>query len=326
MQVKTRAAFVGVGGIANYHLSRLAEIEGVEIVGLCDLIEERAVSAAEKYGGQVYTDYRRMLDEVEMDALYVCVPPDAHSDAEIRAAQKGVHLFVEKPVVMHLETGLPILEAIDKAGVLSCVGYQFRYMPSTQAVRTFLTGREVAMICANRWGNIPGNENHWWRVFAKSGGQLLEMATHQLDAMRWLAGDVKEVCARYAQRATRDLPNVTVPDVQVAVLEFASGAVGYLSTSCALNQGGGLMDLHVILKDMRLEVGNAVRVVPEGAAEIGPLPEPVPSIDQAFIAAVQTGDRSLIRCDYREGLKSAATCIAANESAATGRPVSCWNG
>ncbi|HLV81207.1 MAG TPA: Gfo/Idh/MocA family oxidoreductase [Chthonomonadaceae bacterium] len=321
-----KVAFVGVGGIANYHLSRLAEIEGVEIAGLCDLIEQRADTAAEKYGGQVYTDYRRMLGEVEMDALYVCVPPYAHSDAEILAAQRGVHLFVEKPVVMRLETGLPILEAIEKAGILSSVGYQFRHVPEMQAVRAFLAGREVAMICANRWGNIPGNENHWWRVFAKSGGQLLEMATHQLDTMRWLAGDVREVCARYAQRATRDLPNVTVPDVQVAVLEFASGAVGYLSTSCALNRGGGLMDLHLILKDMRLEVGQEIRVMPEGAAEIGPLPESVPGIDQAFITAVKTGDRSLIRCDYREGLKSAAACIAANESAATGRPVACWNG
>src|SRR5437762_493478 len=176
-----RIGFLGTGGIASHHLGRLKEIEGVEIVALCDVAEDRAAAAAAQYGGQPYTDYRRMIDQVAMDALYVCVPPFAHSDAEILAAQKGVHLFVEKPVVMQLETGLRILEAIEKAGVLSSVGYSVRYTPAAQAARTFLEGREVAMICASRWGSIPGDEHHWWRDYSKSGGQLLEMATHQLD-------------------------------------------------------------------------------------------------------------------------------------------------
>src|SRR3954447_10408235 len=135
MAETVKVAFVGTGGIANHHLSGLAEIEGVEIVALCDVAEERAAAAVAKYGGQVHTDYRRMLDEVAMDALYVCVPPFAHQDAEILAAQKGVHLFVEKPVVMHLETGLKILQAIEKAGVMSSVGYGMRYTPAVQAVK-----------------------------------------------------------------------------------------------------------------------------------------------------------------------------------------------
>src|SRR5436305_3707372 len=326
MPETVRIAFVGTGGIANHHLSRLAELEGVEIVALCDVAEERAAAAAAKFGGQVYTDYHRMLDEAAMDALYVCVPPFAHRDAEILAAARGVHLFVEKPVVMRLETGLQILEAVEKAGVMSSVGYGLRYTPAVQAVKAFLEGREIAMVCANRWGGMPGDEHHWWRDYSKSGGQLLEMATHQLDAMRWFVGDIKEVYARYAQRATRDLPNVTVPDVQAVVMEFTSGAVGYISTSCALNQGGYVMNTQLILKDMVLEVGREIRVIPEGAAQIGPLPESVPSIDEAFITAVRTGDRSPILCDYREGLKSAAACISANESATTGRPVAPWNG
>ena len=109
-------------------------------------------------------------------------------------------------------------------------------------------------------------------------------------------------------------------------MEFASGAVGYISTSCALNKGGYVMNMHVILKDMLLEVGRELTITPDGAAEIGPVPESVPGIDQAFVTAVQTGDASHILCDYREGLKSAAACIAANESAASGKPVAPWNG
>ena len=62
------------------------------------------------------------------------------------------------------------------------------------------------------------------------------------------------------------------------------------------------------------------------AEQVGPVPESVPSIDEAFITAVKSGDRSPILCDYREGVKSAAACIAPNESAATGRPVTPWIG
>jgi len=321
-----RIGFVGTGGMAGSHLKSLHEIEGAEIAGLCDVVPERAAAAAEEWGGRAYTDHRAMLDEVEMDALYVCVPPFAHEDAERLAARRGIHLFVEKPVVMDLEQGLAILEEIDRAGIMSSVGYQLRHTPWVQGAKRFVEGRDIAMVAANRWGGIPGDENHWWRVFDKSGGQLVEMATHQVDMMRLLAGDVRSVYARYARRVTGDVPNMTVPDVQVVALEFASGAVGYISTSCALTRGGYGSDLKVVLRDMVLEVGSQLKVVPEGAAEIEPLAEPGPGIDAAFVQAVRTGDWSSIRCDYREGLKSAAVCIAANQSAQSGCPVDCWNG
>jgi predicted dehydrogenase len=184
------------------------------------------------------------------------------------------------------------------------------------------------MINAHRWCNAPGDENHWWRDYNKSGGQLLEMSIHQLDIMRWFAGDIKEVYGRYAQRVSKDMPKFTVPDVQVVVLEFASGALGYISTSCALNKGGFAMGFNVILKNMLVEMGLDLKpkVIPEGAADLPPIPESVPGIDQAFIGAIQTGDSSQILCDYREGLKSAAVCIAANQSVASGKPVQPWNG
>lgn len=326
MSGKVEIGFVGTGGMARSHLGKLKEMEEVEIVALCDVAEERVQEAASEFGGRTYTDYRRMIDEVEMDGLYVCVPPFAHDEVEILAARKGIHLFVEKPVVMDLEKGLEILAAIEKAGVISSVGYQLRHTPMVQGAKRFLENREIAMISANRWGGVPGDENHWWRVYEKSGGQLVEMATHQVDMMRQLAGDVARVYARYGRKVTLDLPNMTVPDAQVVALEFASGAVGYVSTSCALTQGGYVMDLKVVLRDMVLEVGGGLKVIPEGAAEVGDLPEEDQGIDAAFVQALRTGDSASILCDYRDGLKSAAACLAANESALSGRPVDCWNG
>src|SRR5947209_14891728 len=193
MSTTVRIGFVGVGGIATHHLTQLKEVEGAEIVALCDVSEERARAGAEQFGGVTYTDYRPMIERERLDALYVCVPPFAHEDAEILAARRGVHLFVEKPVALDLAKGLEVLAAIRAAGVLSSAGYTLRNFPATETARRYLAGREIAMITANRWGGMPGVP--WWRVMEQSGGQLVEMTTHQVDLMRLFAGEVVEVHA-----------------------------------------------------------------------------------------------------------------------------------
>lgn len=318
-----KVAFVGTGGIATYgHLPALAAMEEVEITALCDVSEERVQAAVEKFGGKAYTDYRRMLDAEDLDVLYVCVPPFAHEDAEILAAQKGLHLFVEKPVALTMEKGLEIAEAIEKAGVLSCVGYSLRYLWPTDAAKAFLADRPIALVAADRWGGVPGDETHWWRVMDKSGGQLVEMATHQVDLIRYLAGEIVEVYARYARRVLGDLPNLTVPDAQVVALQFASGAVGYISTSCALTKGGGRGQLDFVLRDLILHYGHdRLSTTPAEVASFEPPDQRPPSINEAFIGAVRSGDASLIKTPYADGLRSLDVTLAANRSAVEGKPV-----
>ena len=134
MADKVRVGFIGTGGIAEEaHLPALKEIDGVEIAAVCDTRREQAESIAQQFGGKVYLDHQEMLDREELEALYVCLPPDAHTDAEIIAAAKGIHLFVEKPTVLTMKQGLAIGEAIKQAGVISCVGYQLRYVPVAEA-------------------------------------------------------------------------------------------------------------------------------------------------------------------------------------------------
>ena len=105
----------------------------------------------------------------------------------------------------------------------------------------------------------------------QSGGQLVEQTTHQVDLMRYLAGEIVEVHARYANRVLGDVPNLDIPDVQVVNLQFASGAVGSLTTSCALREGGGKSDLNFILRDALLQYATRdVKVTPDTAAQPAP--------------------------------------------------------
>ncbi len=320
-----RVGYVGTGGNAQGHLGRLATMDEVEVAACCDISEERARSSADKHGGEAHTDWRSMLDDVELDVCYFSLPPFAHEGAEAAAAAHGLHIFVEKPVVMEMDRGYETKEAIDKAGVLSCVGYQLRYSPAASATRDFLAGKAITMAVSERWGGIAGGPDHWWRVMDRSGGMLHEQATHQLDLLRMFAGDVVEVYKKEALKVNVAEPNNTIPDSEVVMLEFASGAVGYITTTSALTNGGGGSRIELIIEGhqrVQYDLGGDPVVLPKDAAAIpeyaGALPE---SIDHAFVQAILANDPSIVLSDYTDGLKTCAITVAANESARTGKPV-----
>jgi myo-inositol 2-dehydrogenase/D-chiro-inositol 1-dehydrogenase len=317
-----RVGFVGAGGNAKGHMERLSSIDGVQIVAVADVDQSRAEEAAAKYNARAYTDHHPMLDREELDVLYVSVPPFAHSDAEIVAAQAGIHLFVEKPVVLDIDLGRQILAAIDAAGVVSCVGYQLRLLDSTRRARDFLVGKTVAMVASRRWGGLPGTP--WWRKMAQSGGQLVEQTTHQVDLMRYIMQDeIVEVYACYELRTMVDVEGLDIPDTQAALFKFASGAVGTISTSPMLNKGSGRGEMEFLLRDQILcwEV-NRNRLEPPGEdEEVTAEPQPTPNIDQAFVAAVLARDPALSPCTYRDGLQTCVATLACNQSAENNEPV-----
>ena len=194
-----KAGFIGTGGISQKYLSAMAEMKDkVEIAALCDAREEAAKARAATYGGKVYTDYKKMLDDEDLNVVFICVPPDSHKDMEILAAQKGLHMLVEKPVNLYMDDAIRANEAIKKAGVVTCVGYTAGYSNVDQAIKKFLADKKIGMVSSERWGGVAGDENHWWRVMDRSGGMLHEQATHQLNTVRYFAGDaIKQLPQKY---------------------------------------------------------------------------------------------------------------------------------
>lgn len=313
-----RVAFVGAGGNATGHMKRVAALPGTRIVAVCDIAEDRAAAAArEVEAPAVYTDHHELLDKEDFDALYVSIPPFAHTDAEILAAQKGVGLFVEKPVVLNMEKGIEILEAVEKAGIITCVGYQLRYADAARRVKKYLSDKTVAMASHHRWGGLPGTP--WWRVMEQSGGQLVEQTTHGIDMMRYFLGDITEIYARYATRVLGDLENFTIPDSQEAVFEFESGVLGLVSTACV---GGSKSDMSFLLKEGTVEFSYAdYKITPDPGPEYAEPLQERPSIDEYFLDAVRSKDQSKVLSSYRDGLKTCDVTLAANEAARLNRPV-----
>ncbi len=321
-----RIGFIGVGGIARHHLQQLKGLEAAEIVAHTDVNEAAAQAAAKDFGGTAYTDHRRMLDNEDLNAVYVCIPPKFHTDQEVLAAQKGCALFVEKPVALTMEKALEVAEAIDQAGVLSSSGYVMRYWAGICAAKEYLAGRTASLVSCARWGGIAGGPDHWWRNMSISGGQFVEQATHNMDAIRWILGEVKTVWARYEYASMAHHEKFTIPASQAIAFELASGTAGLFSCSCATHAGGGGGGWDILLDGQRVTIDGqnaSVMPAPEGgdgklASTMAPL-----SIDAGFVQAVATGDASTIRGTYADAVRTLEVTLAANESAKTGKPVDC---
>jgi predicted dehydrogenase len=309
-----KVGFVGAGGNARGHMQRVSAVEGVDITAICDVDAERANTAAGEYGAKAYTDYMELLNNEELDALYVSIPPFAHADVELQAAGRGLHLFVEKPVELSMDAALKVCEAIDDAGVVSCVGYQLRYLDPTQRLKKWLSGKTIGIVTSTRWGGLPGTP--WWRKMDESGGQLVEQTTHQIDLIRYFAGEVTEVSARYALRTMGDVEGLDIPDAQALWMQFASGAVGVTTTSCMAVDGGGKGDLDILLKSQRVGWGaQGLTSSPEVPELAGPYEE-TPNIDETFVGAIRANDQSRILSSYLDAAKTLDITLAANLSAA----------
>ena len=312
-----RVAFIGCGGIARNHMRQLSAIDGAELVAFCDAVEGKAEEVAAQYGGRAYTDHRKMLDGEKIDALYVCLPPYAHADQEILAAERGIALFVEKPVARTAEKADEISEAISRGGVISSVGYQWRYTEASEMMKAVLGGRKVAFVEGAWIGGMPGVS--WWRVMAESGGQAVEQTTHIFDLARYVVGEVTEVQAFERTGLMTDVEGYDVHDATVANLRFKNGAIGTIISSCVVSRGGRV-GLAVFCRGLTAEnFGGKLTVHTDEKTEIFyNRRDPYMEEDRIFIEAVETRDGSRILSSYADAVKTLKVTLAVNESIAKG--------
>jgi predicted dehydrogenase len=315
-----RVGFIGVGGIAGEHLKNLQQIEQAEIVAVCDIVKDNADKAAYQYGAKSYTDLDAMLGNEEINVLFVCVPPFAHGEIEEKAAELGIHLLVEKPLGLDMNVVRKKAEVLRNSGVIVGTGYCLRYLNTLVRAKEYLQGKTIAMVRAHRFGGLP--DTPWWRDMSKSGGQLVEMTTHNVDMMRYLAGDVKKVSADMALRLMNDVPGMSIPDVASVNLVFESGAIGHIDTGC-IPQPDGRSSLEIMGRDFRLTIEGASLTIWDQEqkntynSDVNMYLEQ----DKALIEAIATGNRSLILAPYEEALKTLEVTLAANESAKSGQSV-----
>jgi predicted dehydrogenase len=316
MADQVRLGFIGCGGNARGHMARCAEDPSAAIVAVCDVVEAAAQQSAETHDARAFTSHKAMLDACELDAVYISIPVFAHGEPELDAIDAGLALFIEKPVAIDMATAQQIAARVRETQTLTCVGYQLRYTRPALDTRAFLADQALGMAVGRYWCSTGRGPTNWLRTFAQSGGQVLEQATHTIDMMRFLCGEVAEV---HSIHANRTLSEIDCPDHTATVLTFASGAVGCLTTAWAFEGwDGNIIDIFFDRYRLTWSAGG-VTVTPEGAG----YPEVEgdgDSIDRVFVEAVRTGDGSAILSPYDDAVKSLAISLAANASAQDGAP------
>ncbi len=310
--------FVGCGGIARAHVQRLTKIPEAKMVAFCDVVTQKAEDLAEQVGAKAYSDLQQMLDGKKLDAIYVCVPPFAHG-FEPEIVERGVHLFVEKPLALTMEVARKIERAIAKAGVLCSVGYMWRYLNTTAlAKKTLEENGPIGMVeglYIDPYWFPPG---HWWIDKAKSGGQVIEQSTHVFDLARYLVGDVHRVYAELDTRLLTDVPGFKTEDVSLVTLKFRNGAIGVVLSTCASRRTFTGASLKVLAKNVVVEHGGHSGILriywDQEVREVKPTVDSYLEEDKVFVNAVAAGDGSAIKSPYGDAIKTLEVTIAANEA------------
>jgi predicted dehydrogenase len=315
-----RVGLIGAGAVGARHARTLAGFDDVEIVGVHDADSGIAEALAGAVGAPVAGSPGTLLDR-RPDAVWICVPPFAHGDLETGLVAAGVPFFVEKPLAADLPVAETIAAAVAAAGLPTATGYHWRHLDTVAQARDALRGRAVRLVDARWWGTTP--PPRWWSSEATSGGQVVEQATHLLDVVRVLAGEVASVLGAAAGATA---PGRDVPDATAAVLRFESGAVGTVSASCVLPAptAAGLdlaadgVSVHLTETSLRMRSR-------DGEVTAEPRVDPRYAVDRAFVdvlagrATAHGLADGLV--DVAEALRTHRLAVAVAEAARTGATV-----
>lgn len=253
---KFRVGIIGCGGIANgKHMPALRDTGRVDMVAFCDIIEERAVKAAQTFGtpdAKYYTDYKELLKDDSIDIVHVCTPNRSHSFITIDALESGKHVMCEKPMAKTYAEAKAMYEAAVRTGKKLSIGYQNRQTPHCLYVKGCCDNGELGDIYYAKAVSIRRRAVPTWGVFLneeeQGGGPLIDIATHSLDMVLWMmnnyepkmvVGNTFKKLGNQTNTANAwgdwDPEKFTVEDSAFGYIVMKNGAVITVESSWALN-------------------------------------------------------------------------------------------
>jgi len=197
---KLRIGIIGCGGIANgKHMPALYGLEdSVEMVAFCDIIEERAEQACDRFGtmdAKFYVDYKELLKDESIDVVHVCTPNRSHSFISIDALNAGKHVMCEKPMAKTYKEAKEMYEASVKAGKKLSIGYQNRQTPEALYSKSVCESGQLGEMYFARALAVRRRAVPTWGVFLneyeQGGGPLIDIGTHALDLTLWMLDNYK---------------------------------------------------------------------------------------------------------------------------------------
>ena len=310
-----KLGIIGCGGMGAHHAKAVHGMDEAVLVGVADTIADKATTLAAELAVDAYTDFHDLLPQV--DGVMICTPPFARTDVVADCAAAGKHIFTEKPIALDLATADEMIAACDRAGVIHMTGYVLRFTHPFQVLHDTFAGGELGRL-VNCWSRrfmpIDMSQRRWYGDQAQSGGITLDFASHDIDWVRWVGGDVSSVFGR----VDRVRPGIRADEHVHALLTFGEG-VGAIDNSWA--PGLGLSSIGLIGSEGAMIVGDdgSIRKKIGDAEETVVTPEPGETIQAHFVRCIRDGVTPKVTGhDARQVL---ATVLAIQESSRTGQAV-----
>jgi predicted dehydrogenase len=228
-----RCAVIGLGMIGREHAAVLAGSPLADLLACCDI--DPSAAAGAPAGVSVTQDLRDLLDLPELEAVFVCTPQDTHRQIVMQALQCGLYVFCEKPVAHTLDDADAMIAVPQAQAGRLAIGHTLRFSPDYLAVHKAVTGGQVGQVvsmAARRC--VPDFEG---KLIAGRTNLAVEVGIHDIDVMRWLAGDVETV---YAEAAQMRVTGAGLTDAVVGTIRFASGVVATIEFNWIMSSKSAL--------------------------------------------------------------------------------------
>ncbi|MDD2710480.1 MAG: Gfo/Idh/MocA family oxidoreductase [Verrucomicrobiae bacterium] len=337
-----KTAFIGVGGISGVHLNHLKTRKDVKIAALCDMNEQNLDKRQKEFGGERYTDFRLMLDEVKPDAVWLCTPPLVRGGPLIECARRRIPVFCEKPVERDVVRARKIASTLARLKARVQIGYVFRTQAMVQLFKKASADDKIHVLQSFYGCGVSLNMAlpAWFYEKEKSGGALVDQATHNLDLLRYLFGEVREILGAAENPVHKKKKGYTVDEALSMTLRFEDGAVGsHLHTWVGDAWRNEIM-LSGEKRLYRLLLGKRRLVVEGPDAALKPIKKmfrgprgPNGELvfedkgnfygyeNDIFLDQVKSGKWGENPSDYADGLKSLELTVACDKAVTKGRAV-----
>jgi predicted dehydrogenase len=233
---------------AEFRAKAISEIDGARVVAIADDDEARGRAAAERWGvADFHADWRELVARDDLDIVMVHSENGRHAEQVIAAAQSGKHVFCEKPVATAVADAQAMADAVRAAGVDGTAAFVSRFSKEADrakavvesgALGDILFTRSIIGLAGIAEIGCPPDMVEWMQdPVLGGGGAWIDEGSHGIDLLRWLVGDIVEVSAMTANRAKPDLDG---EDVGVAVVRYANGALGEITTAWSMSVDIGM--------------------------------------------------------------------------------------
>jgi UDP-N-acetyl-2-amino-2-deoxyglucuronate dehydrogenase len=252
-------ALVGCGRIAKRHSELLGEnqLKGARLSAVCDTVQGKAAEMGRRFSVPHFTDMKEMMRKAPVDVVVVLTESGRHAEHVIALAPFRKHIMVEKPMALTLNDADRMIEACDRAGIKLFVVKQNRFnvpiVKTREALEAGRFGKLVMGTVRVRWCRPQAyyDQDPWRGTWALDGGVLSNQASHHIDMLEWMIGEVDSV---FAMSRTA-LVNIEAEDTAVVVLKFTNGALGVIEATTATRPKDLEGSLSILGEGGTVEVG-----------------------------------------------------------------------